>query len=317
VGDVIISTPFLRKACEQFDVTLLAKPFAADLRPQFWPEVQVVPFKAPWTAFKLARKYRLYSWPWRGLRRVLRQLRAEKFDLAVSARWDPRDHLLMELTGATRRAGFPRVGSQRLLTDPVARPNPASHRYEYWRTVGAAVGVDIPPREELNLASGSRGRVVMVHSGAGQPVRIWPIQRYAGLVRRLREQNYIVRVVSNPENLAEWRREGEMEVAAPTTLTALLNLMSDVGALIGNDSGPGHMAAFLGIPTFTLFGPMISEWWLPLHSAAAWIDGKPCPYKPCSDNCRFPSPHCILGVTEAEVWSRVQEFLRRPGAVNK
>ena len=33
VGDLAITTPFLRAACEKFEVTLLAKPFAADLVP--------------------------------------------------------------------------------------------------------------------------------------------------------------------------------------------------------------------------------------------------------------------------------------------
>lgn len=31
LGDLVIATPFLRAVSEQFDVTLLAKPFALDL----------------------------------------------------------------------------------------------------------------------------------------------------------------------------------------------------------------------------------------------------------------------------------------------
>ena len=63
LGDLVIATPFLQAAAEKFDVTLLAKPYARDLKPRFWPDVNVVPFIAPWTAFR--RKYRLHSWPWR------------------------------------------------------------------------------------------------------------------------------------------------------------------------------------------------------------------------------------------------------------
>jgi ADP-heptose:LPS heptosyltransferase len=85
--------------------------------------------------------------------------------------------------------------------------------------------------------------------------------------------------------------------------------MSDVGAFIGNDSGPGHLAALLGIPTVTLFGPQVPTWFVPLHPAAIYIEGKPCPYKPCSDYCRFPEPHCLWNITEAEVCKRVDEFL--------
>ena len=73
VGDLAIATPFLRQANEQFDVTLLAKPFARDMQARFWPALEVVPFNAPWTAFN--RKYDLLSWPWRKSRwRMIRLL---------------------------------------------------------------------------------------------------------------------------------------------------------------------------------------------------------------------------------------------------
>src|SRR5436309_3136442 len=52
LGDLVIATPFLRAAAEEFDVTLVAKPFARDLQARFWPQVNVLTFVAPWTAFK-------------------------------------------------------------------------------------------------------------------------------------------------------------------------------------------------------------------------------------------------------------------------
>jgi len=60
LGDLVIATPFIRAAAEKFDITLLAKPFALDLRPRLWPEVKVVSFLAPWTAFK--NKFHLWRW---------------------------------------------------------------------------------------------------------------------------------------------------------------------------------------------------------------------------------------------------------------
>ena len=40
LGDLVIATPFLQAACEKYAVTLLAKPYALDLRARLWPEVQ-------------------------------------------------------------------------------------------------------------------------------------------------------------------------------------------------------------------------------------------------------------------------------------
>src|SRR5581483_12200272 len=77
LGDLLIATPFLRAATEKYEVTVLAKPYATDLQARFWPGVKVVPFTAPWTAFK--HKYRLYAWPWREMFRLRKQIGGGRF----------------------------------------------------------------------------------------------------------------------------------------------------------------------------------------------------------------------------------------------
>ena len=52
------------------------------------------------------------------------------------------------------------------------------------------------------------------------------------------------------------------------------------------------------------------EWFAPRYPVAEWIEGKACPYKPCSDYCRFPTPHCLWNVSEEEVGARVERFVK-------
>ena len=307
MGDLIIATPFLRAATKKFAVTLVAKPYAQGLRDRFWPEVQVMPFVAPWTAF--TGKYRLHRWPWRGLLRLRRLLALEEFDCALSARWDPRDHLLLWLAGARERLGFPRTGSRLFLTQPLTKPDPRDHRYEYWRRLAGALGLTLPARESIPLSVPHDG-TVLVHSGAGQAVRVWPLESYRQLVARLRTLNYHAVVACDPEQRDWWLRAGEREVATPKTVTELLALLDQAGVFVGNDSGPGHLAAFCGVPTLTLFGPQLPEWFAPLHPQTVCLEGKPCPYKPCSDYCRFPAPHCLQDISESEVWQALEPLLR-------
>ena len=47
LGDLVISTPFLRAATQKYDVTILAKPYAKDLQSRLWPEANVITFFAP------------------------------------------------------------------------------------------------------------------------------------------------------------------------------------------------------------------------------------------------------------------------------
>jgi hypothetical protein len=71
-----------------------------------------------------------------------------------------------------------------------------------------------------------------------------------------------------------------------------------------------HLAAFCGVPTFAIVGPQLPEWFAPRHPVAEWIEGKACPYKLCSDYCRFPTPHCLWNIGEEEVWPRVEALVK-------
>jgi len=309
LGDLVIATPFLRAAAERFEVTLLAKPFALDLQPRLWPGVRVVSFTAPWTAFKFKNKYQLWRWPLLEMIRLRRRLSVEHFDFGLSARWDPRDHFLLTLFGAKKRVGFPRLGSQFFLNRPLIRPDPQAHRYEYWRTLAQTLELQLPPRDQIAQPVLPIRKKALIHSGAGQPVRVWPLERYRQLAARLRREKIEAQIACDPDQRAWWLSAGEATVATPVTVTELMALIDQAGAFIGNDSGPGHLAAFCGVPTFTIFGPQLPEWFVPLHPAAEWVEGKACPYRPCSDYCRFPKPNCLWNISEEEVGARVESFL--------
>ncbi len=305
LGDLVIATPFLRAATEKFEVTLVAKPFAEELRPRLWPDVRVQVFTAPWTAFH--GKYKFWHWPWREMFRLRRRLVTEKFDYAVSARWDPRDHFALKFFGAAQRLGFSRLKSHRYLTTELPRPDPLAHRYEFWRTAGRALGLELPARTELPLMPRAHQAIALVHSGARLPARIWPLENFQRLAANLREKKITVQLACDPDQLAWWQAHGENPVC-PRTVPELLAHIDRAGIFIGNCSGPGHLAAICGVPTFTLYGPSMHEWFVPLHPQAEIFEGKGCPYKPCSDYCRYEKPFCLHDVTAAEVWPRVELF---------
>jgi ADP-heptose:LPS heptosyltransferase len=287
LGDLALAVPFLRAAARQADVTLLAKPGAAGLLRRFVPGVDLIVLDAPWTAFR--GKYRLHRWPWSGLRQTLHELRRRQFDIAVSARPDPRDHLLMRLSGTRRRLGYPRLASGLLLSQAVQAPL-LPHRAEHWRAMAGALGWE----PEIPVPPPRTGRHLVIHTGAAQAVREWPRERFDALADHLRSAGWRVTLLDN----------------SLTDLDRLLEILAGADRFIGNDSGPGHLAALLGVPTFTIFGPQLPERFAPQHPQAAWTEGAPCPHKPCSDYCRFPVPHCIRDISLATVRLRVDAWLR-------
>jgi heptosyltransferase-2 len=264
----------------------------------------VIPFVFPWTAFK--KKYNLIHWPWRELASLARQLRSRRFDIAVSARWDPRDHLLLRLTGAGRRVGFPRLQSGLFLTERLPLPGPVAHRYEHWRIMGRHLGIELPARDQIVSPARASG-AVLIHSGAAQPIRVWPLERFQMLAIQLRQNHHTVQVVCDPAQREWWSSHGE-NVLVPANLAELMALLDGAGLFVGNDSGPGHLAAIMGVPTFTLFGNNLPGLFAPLHPEAQWMEGGPCPYKPCFDSCRFAKPECLLSTSAADAWEKLKPF---------
>jgi heptosyltransferase-2 len=309
LGDLVIATPFLQAASEHYAVTLVAKPYARELQPRLWNEVTVVPFVAPWTAFR--HKYLLLRWPWREITALTKKLRRERFDIGASARWDPRNDLLLTAVGARKRLGFPRLGSRLLLTSRLQRPEPRAHRYENWRVLASALGLELPPRDKVVEPKPQPNGEILVHTGAAQPVRVWSLPGYLSVVKHLRQMRYRVRVACDLDQRNWWLGAGETDVVAPRSMSELFALFDQAGLFIGNDSGPGHLAALMGVPVLTLFGPQLPEWFAPLHPQAEWLEGKPCPYKPCFDSCRFPVPICLAQLSAEEVINRAASAARR------
>lgn len=169
----------------------------------------------------------------------------------------------------------------------------------------------MPAREAIPFPPRRPANTVLVHSGAGRPVRVWPLERYLGIVQRLRNAGRRVLVACDPAQTEWWHRAGETGVATPRTVNELLALIDQAGVFVGNDSGPGHLAAFCGVPTFTIFGPQLPEWFAPLHPQSECVEGKACPFKPCSDYCRFAIPRCLELISEEAIHQPLEAFLRR------
>lgn len=308
IGDLVITTPFLRAASKKFSVTLVAKPLAEELRPHLWPDIEVVPFVAPWTAFE--GKYRLWRWPWLEMLRLRRRLIGQNFDYGVAGRWDPRDHWLLKASGAKERLGFSHLNSRSYLTRELTRPSPLAHMSEYWREAGRALGLEVPGRSEMNLPPRISASGALLHSGARLSARVWPLENFKQIAANLRKKNIPVQIACDPDQCAWWKNQGENPVC-PRTISELFSVVERAGIFVGNCSGPGHVAAISGVPTFTLFGPSMHEWWIPMHPAAEFFEGKACPYKPCSDYCRYAKPFCITDVSAEAVWPRIELFAQK------
>jgi hypothetical protein len=115
---------------------------------------------------------------------------------------------------------------------------------------------------------------VVIHPGsAGRRVdKNWPAARFEAAINRLRGMGRLVQPVLgevemnnwDPDRLTYWR--DRLGAHCLTDLDKLRASLQSARAFIGNDSGPTHLAAQLGVPTLALFGPTDAAVWSPRGS---------------------------------------------------
>jgi heptosyltransferase-2 len=216
--------------------------------------------------------------------------------------------LFLRLARPGRLLGYGRRGVGWLLDENLADESHV-HRPEAWRRLAARLDLPAVPAVSPRLQPPVSARRVVLHSGASQALRIWPLARYAELLRRLRAQGWDPVVLCDHNQLADWHGLGETLARTAGGMDELVDTIAGGAAFLGNDSGPGHIAALCGVATFTIFGPQVPELFAPGHPQAAWIEGRPCPYKPCYDRCHYAEPHCLTGIEVAMVWPKLDQWL--------
>lgn len=150
---------------------------------------------------------------------------------------------------------------------------------------------------------------------AGWPAKAWPAAEAAALLRLAARAGRPCLLIPGPEDGSLRDRvtalAPEADVAPPTSLAELADLLGTLSCLVGTDCGPRHLAALLGVPTVTLFGPTDPRGWnAPGPWQVAVRTGEPC--SPCDRRtCPVPGHPCMTRLTAATVWANVQELLAR------
>lgn len=164
------------------------------------------------------------------------------------------------------------------------RPRPAcdftNHVTAWHREQLRHQGLDLP---EVDLAepvlantgesASSTNRTslpICLHPGSGGVDKCWPIERFLELAGVLHEQGKDVRWVLGEVEVETWpaqrietiEQTGELAVCRGTL--ELLEMLKTSAGYVGNDSGPTHLAAQLGLPTVALFGPSLPAQWRPI-----------------------------------------------------
>lgn len=225
----------------------------------------------------------------RTIARMGLQLRREKYDLVVNFHASPSSSLLALSTGASTRAIHFHSSSDRNRYSTVNIPDKGVLKPNIERDMDAlrALGISIPvgklPRLYLrNLEKLEAETFLRTHwlqkpllglaLGASRPTKKWPMDSYVAIARMWKEQkNGSVVLIASAEERTEvqaFQNEARVQgidvhAAVGLPLRQLLGLIGELAVLVGNDSGPRHLAVALDRPTVTLIGPENPIEWHP------------------------------------------------------
>jgi heptosyltransferase-2 len=249
-----------------------------------------------------------------------RRLRQARFDLAVILPNSFETALAAWLSGARWRVGYG-DGRGALLTHALRPDADPVHQVRGYLRLLAPLGADGPTTPptlvidaarrvearrllgEVQLPPG-KPKVGLQLGAALGPAKLWPSERLAALAMRLEARGVHPLLLGSPgaRGLGDAVRAaatGPIRSLVGRDHPALLAaLMSELDALVAADSGPAHVAAAVGVPAVTLFGPTDPRLTAPLgpRQRALWRQPAcgPCFLREC------PIDHRCLGAVEVD-----------------
>ena len=163
---------------------------------------------------------------------------------------------------------------------------------------------------------------VVIFPGASIPERRWGADHFRLVAELLSEFGVKTVVVGGKED----RQQGEViaggglcvNLAGLTSLSETAAVIKKSALLLSGDSGVLHIAAGLGVPTVSLFGPGRAKKWAPRGERHIVIN-KELPCSPCTVFGNTPPcPHnirCMSDITVDEVVNAVTMLLNSVGAM--
>jgi lipopolysaccharide heptosyltransferase II len=304
LGDAVMTVPAVRRIKRGRPDVYLAVLTRANLA-DFWrslPEVdEVIP---------IAQDEPVY--------RVTRQIRG-RFDVAILLPNSPRTGLEVWLAGIPRRVGYHRPWRDFFLNQfiPESRvPGPICHQSNHYLRLAGRIGADVDePLPDLAQVEPEPLVGGLCPGAEYGPAKRWPhFDEAAARLSKTFGLGWLIfgtaKEISLGRELAGRLGPAATDLTGKTNLSELMQHLRRCRLLITNDTGTMHLAAYLGIPTVSIFGSTepgrtgpIGEGHIVLRHH---VECSPCFLRECPLDFR-----CMKAVTVDEVVAAASRVLAR------
>jgi len=303
LGDMLCAVPLLRAlrlSYKSARISLMASPVNADvMRNNRYVDSHIVYDKRSFTGGGGIHPGRLFTF--------IMQLRKEKYDIVIvpmTVSVSFTSCLLAFLAGAKIRIGAERIdgkenGSAVFFTRPVEldwRSEP--HRHQALRNIDTASELSLPAvnlSSEITLSGeellegnsfvvrelAGRKHAVAFHPGAGKVPNRWPAERFADvanlLADRVHARVFVTRGPMDDEPVAGMlsRLHEPPVVVENKPIREVAATLAHMDLVVSNDTGIMHVAAAVGVPVISLFGPTDPHQWAPVGAPHRYVFAGP------------------------------------------
>lgn len=174
-------------------------------------------------------------------------------------------------------------------------------------------------RRMMSTQFDSSRPIVAVYAGSTFEHKRWPAERFILLINELHRCYGINIVLIGSSHDSCWAEKIELSISAPcwnacgkTNIEQLSAILETSSIFVGNDGGPGHLAAFVGIPTVSIFSGIHEPGvWEPFGKHSVSVRAV-VPCSPCraESACPLGTCACIRDVTLREVFLQCEHMLR-------
>ncbi len=281
-------------------------------------------------AFRRWRKNILSKESRQGLCTLKKELRSEQYDLILDAQGLVKSAFI-SLFAKGKRSGLDFRSARESFASLVYQQKHTVNFYQHaihrMRSLFAlALGYSLPTtapdfgiQDELKVESEQEKYLVFLH-GTTWVSKQWPESYWIELAEIAHQAGYRVKISGgNDEEVARAFRIGNaskaVDVMPRLTIAKMAALLANAKAVVAVDTGFGHLAAALNIPTVSLFGPTNADYTGVSGRASVSLSAKfscaPCLNRTCTyKETANVSPACFTTLPPMQVWSVVNEYLK-------
>ena len=264
----------------------------------------------------------------RDYRKRLQALRENQYDISLDLQGLTKSAVVAVASGAKVRLGYHwlREAAQ-FLEKPVPRRPESVHIVEQYLDVARFLGASpavvrfpfhIPDEEALLMNEmlaeagiGPDARFVTLNPASAKSEKEWSAAHFAELADEIAARLGLPVALVTADNAAAQRvmnaaKSPVINLAGRTNLKQLAEVLRRSAVHVCGDTGSGHIAAALGAPVVSLFGPTDPARSCPYGQESLTVQHREvCAPNCCGHKCALPRPRCMDSITVAEVFDRV------------